>query len=306
MRYFVFILIFMGAVSTKLVNADDLYFDLEALPHEMSDVLETPTGEVHRLNSTPSRIETFTDADYRAMALRLIQVQRSMSDDYEMGDGLMFTFYIMKLFAQIGEYDLQAEEIRSLFEIFTRITEIEVPELAHTIIDQLTHLSFGRRSGDLAMSFHTINQRPIYIRLQDGETSSEMDYIMIPNGSTLRFRELVTSAQKSLLVDFMRTRIRLPLLPDSWFSRFNQIDSRAEQAIGHYLAQENTVPPLQLLFSGPVVRIRTGSSLLGDLTMDFKEAYLTPGLKDSLGMDIPALHFYLTHRMLSVKTSIAE
>jgi hypothetical protein len=292
-------LIIVALLSFQARAQSDLLFDWDDSSRVMGNRPTTRSIET-------SRIRRFTEADYRRMALGLVQVQRSITEQYEFGDNLMFTLYILKIFAEIGEYDFHADDIKQLFSTITRLANIEIPQVAYDFIDDVEFLRFTRRGHDLAVSIHTLNQKYLMFDLEDENAGGDLDYFLLPHGATIMFREVRSQGQKREMVHFMQSRFEVPLLPSRWFSRFNQIDPRSVQSIVSYANANLPVAPLHVLFEGPVIRVRTGTSTFGDLTMNFREGYLTPGMKDRLGLPLPSIHLKVSHRMLRVKTSISE
>lgn len=288
-------------IFSQAVQADSLLFEASELADERLHAKALSLVEHERTKSRRSFEDQFTDSDYQRMATMILQVQRSMADDFPVGDGLTFAMYILRIFAEIGDYDLTREEIQALFSTFTRLTRIEIPEQVRTIVAQLERLSFGRREGKWSVAFHTRARRVIRVSMEDGTS----DEVIIPHGSTLYFQEMTSPYDHVEISQFMKTLFKLPALPTGWFSRFNQIYPEVNNSIDIYLDRPAVVAPMKVEIHGPRLDLRV--PILGQLNMSFRDAYLTPGLKDRLGLPLPSFHIWATNGgMIKAKTSIAE
>jgi hypothetical protein len=253
----------------------------------------------------------FSEDDFRKMAREIIQVQRSISEEFSAGDGMTLALYIMKVFAEIGDYDLTQDEIRALFTTFTKLTQQEVPPVAYDIVDQLDRLQFVRRNAAASIIFHTRNRSTIMIDMSqydespDPAASSDLDKISIRHQSELSFHTIRTSNQKNELIEFIQTQFKLPILPRKWFSRFNQIYPGVEDRIRQYTQIDGSIEPLKVGIRGLSVNVDAGA-LLGQRLFEFNEAFLTPALFDHRGNPLPSFHLWASSGVLKVKTSIGE
>jgi hypothetical protein len=291
----------------------EIHFDLETLGYSEDHVFSHHWDSDFVVERS-SRVEAdfvFTDEDFQRMARVILEVQRSISDEFSVGDGLTFALYIMKVFAEIGDYDLTQEELKALFSTFTKLTQQEIPPVAHDIVDQLDRIQFVRRNANSTVIFHTRNQATIqldmsqYDESSDASTDSDFDKITIQNRSELNFQSIMTAVQKNELIHFIQTPYKLPILPKRWFSRFNQIYPGVENRIRTYTQISRTVDPMKVSIRGLSVNVDAGI-LLGKRNFTFNEAYLTPGLLDHSDNPLPSFHIWASSGMVKVKTSIGE
>ena len=252
--------------------------------------------------------------DYEKVARLIVHVQRSMSEKFSVGDSLTLSLYIMHVFAQIGDYRLTQDEVLDLMDVFIRLTKLEIPETVREVIDQIASLDFATREGKLSVVLNTVSPAGFYVPVGDEEdqvgvtanrpANKGLDFVHIPHRTTIYFQELSTSAHKTEITDFMKESFKLPLLPSSWFSDMNQIYPKTAASIPSYLNRETLARPLKISFKGPRIRVDAGT-LLGDLDLEFQNAYLTPGLKDKDGLPLPSFHIWARQGLIKIKTSLA-
>lgn len=252
--------------------------------------------------------------DYEKVARLVLDVQRSMSEEFTVGDSLTFSLYLMHIFAQIGDYRLTQGEILDLMDVFIKLTKIEIPETVREVIDQIASLDFATREGKLSVIFNTTSATGFYVPVGEEEdqigvtairpTNQGLDFVHIPDRTTFFFQELTTNAHKNEITNFMHEQFKLPLLPSSWFSSLNQIYPKTASSLSSYLNKETSIRPLKVSFKGPRARIEAGA-ILGDLDLEFQDAYLTPGLKDNRELPLPSFHIWARQRLIKIKTSIA-
>lgn len=244
--------------------------------------------------------------DYRAVAKMILDVQKSMTEEYAVGDGLTLVSYILKTFADIGDYDLSRDEILAMIGIFEKLTSLPVPEEAMEILHQIDFLRFSKINGQKTVEIRTLDPAGIKIvpeaSEEEGGGSLDIEYILLQNGSRIAFIEMTHSTQKQEIIEFMKDAFKVPLLPTRWFKKFNQITPGVSSAVGGYLQQKRDAMPLKLGLTGMVMRVDT-QSVLGMENFEFQEAYTTPGLTNSTRA-LPSFHLWMKSRTLKVKSSI--
>jgi hypothetical protein len=252
--------------------------------------------------------------DYEKVARLIIHVQRSMSKKFPVGDSLTLSLYIMHVFAQIGDYRLTQAEILDLMDVFIRLTKLSIPDTVREIIDQIASLDFATRDGKISVLLNTTSPMGFYIPVGDEEdrvgvtadrpANQGLDFVHIPHRTIISFQELSSSAHRTEITDFMKEQFKFPLLPASWFSSMNQIYPRTASSLSAYLNRESLAKPLRVSFQGPKIRVDAGK-LLGQLDLEFQDAYLTPGLKDAQELALPSFHIWARQRLVKIKTSLA-
>lgn len=262
-------------------------------------------------NETPHPVRNDLGLDdYRAVAKVILEVQKSMTEDYEIGDGLTLVTYILKTFSEIGEYDLPGEDILAMIAIFEKLTSLPVPPAAMEVIQQIDYLRFARINGKKSVEVFTLKPEGIKLEVEaseeEGGGSLDIEYMLIQNRSKMIFTEMKTSQDHKEIIEFMNDSFKVPLLPTKWFKKFNQIEPGVTANINRYLKETREAPPLKLTLSGMIMRVDT-QSVLGTINFNFEEAYTTPGLKGpgESGSVLPSFHLWMSGRSIKVKSSVA-
>lgn len=304
LNFFPFILIF--ALTYPFVSSAELVKEnLIDMAAQQMHVTAIHGGERQIVKSSQIRSDLGLE-DYRAVARMIIAVQKSMTEQYSVGDGLTLVSYILKTFADIGDYDLSRDEILAMIAIFEKLTSQPVPPDAMDIIHQIDYLRFSKINGLKTVEIRTIDPLGIKILPEPSEDPStqdlEIESIKIKNSAKISFVEVLDSSGKQEMIEFLKEAFKLPFLPTSWFKKFNQITPGVSSAIVPYLQEKRDAMPLKLSLSGLVMRVDT-QSVLGVENFEFKEIYTTPGLIH-LGQTLPSFHLWMKSPTLKVKSSL--
>lgn len=307
------LLILLCLVMSFSSKTSELTFDLESLGLDRDHVFSSHWDKDFLVERDEREAPefVFTEADFRQMAMQILLVERSIAEEFSVGDGLTFALYIMKVFAEIGDYDLTQDELKALFSTFTKLTQLEIPPVAIDIVDQLERIQFVRREAASTVIFHTITKRAIHIDMSeyDEEPSStsegDFDKIRLAHLSSLSFQSIRSIQQKIELIDFVLTPFKLPILPRKWFARFNQIYPGMESRIRQYTQIDDEIEPMKVRIQGLSVNVDAGS-VLGVRDFQFNEAFLTPGIKDANANPLPSFHVWASSGPIKVKSSVAE
>lgn len=247
--------------------------------------------------------------DYQAVARAIVEVQKSMTDEYEVGDSLTFSAYILKTFAEIGDYELTQKEILSLVDVFEKLTDIETPLEVRHILNNLEKLAFRKKGQSLSVTFHTLHSSgytmEIYSENDAPDSESlEIEHFKIKDHAEISFQNIRAHQSRQAFINFLKDPFKIPLLPSKWFSSLNQIHPDVEGELEHYLHQKRDADPLKLSMRGFELRVAT-STLFNTIDFEIQEAFTTPGLKKD-GTPLPSFHLWMQQKLLKVKASVTD
>lgn len=247
--------------------------------------------------------------DYQAVARVIVEVQKSMTDEYEVGDSLTFSAYILKTFAEIGDYEITQEEILSLVDVFEKLTDIETPVEVRDILNNLEKLSFRKKGEYVSVTFHTLNSTGYVMDIYSEddapeEESLEIEHFKIKDHAEILFQDVEGHSSREAFVDFINDSFKIPLLPSKWFSALNQIHPAVDNEIERYLHEKREARPLKLIMKGFELRVAT-STLFKTIDFEIQEAFTTPGLKKD-ETPLPSFHLWMQEKLLKVKASVTD
>lgn len=301
-----------SAQSSEKRSLEDAATDLRTqFIYGSTDLKLDQKGSINTKSNTPIvPPEHLGLEDYRAVAKVILEVQKSMTEEYAIGDGLTLVSYILKTFAEIGEYDLRGEDILAMIAIFEKLTSLPVPPAVLEIIHQIDFLRFARINGKKSVEVYTLKPEGIKLEVEaseeEGGGSLDIEYLLIHNRAKMIFTEMHSAHQHKEIIEFMKDAFKVPLMPTRWFKKFNQIEPGVTSHIDRYLKEKREAPPLKLSLSGMIMRVDT-QSVLGTINFTFEDAYTTPGLKGlgESGTVLPSFHLWMSGRSIKVKSSVS-
>ncbi len=252
-----------------------------------------------------------TDEQMRRVALSILTVANGMTDEYEVADGLVLTCYILRYFAEIGEYEIAYKDIMILVEAFEEMTKSSVGEEVRDILNQTLKIRFGKKEGRYYAKFFAKNPMkgiiiPINEVSEDPESSlREIRHILVVDGAELNFEEVDTMAEKDRVRAFVKTKIKLLGVIDGILDALNQVYDPLKYTIDSYLEDPTQkVPALIIGMKGVSVDVDT-STVFEDIIFDFNEAYAFPNIKKG---DEPIPSFVLggKSKLLKLKVSVDQ
>ena len=252
-----------------------------------------------------------TDEQMRRVALNILEIANGMTKEYVVADGLVLTCYILRYFAEIGEYELAFRDIMILVDAFENLTKTNVGVEVRDILEQTLKIRFGKREGKYFAKFYAKNPLkgiviPINEVSEDPESSlREIRFVLIKDGAELNFEEVDTVAEKDKVRGFIKTRIKLLGVIDGVVDALNQIHEPLLSVVDSYLEDPSQkVPPLIVGMKGVSVEVDT-TTLFEDITFDFNEAYAFPSIEKE-GRALPSFVLGGVSNLLKLKVSIDQ
>lgn len=252
-----------------------------------------------------------TDEQMRRVALNILEVANGMTDEYEVADGLVLTCYILRYFAEIGEYEIANRDIMILVEAFENMTKTSVGPEVREILDQTLKIRFGKKQGKYYAQFFAKNPlRGIVIPInevsEDPDSSlREIRFVLIKDGAEFNFEEVDTVSEKDQVREFIKTRIKLLGVIDGILDALNQIFDPIKVVIDAYLEDPaQKVAPLIIGMKGVSVEVDT-STVFEDITFEFNEAYAFPNIKKG-EEPLPSFVLGAKSKLLKLKVSVDQ
>lgn len=254
-----------------------------------------------------------TNSQMREVAKNILYVANAMTDEFYVADGLTLAMYILRYFAEIGEYELAHKDIMILVNAFEKLTGRTIGEEVHSILEQIRKIRFGKREGKYFSQFFAQNPvKGIVINIdqvsEDPNSSlRRIDRVKILDGATLDFDEIDTSSEKKEVREFIKTPIKIlgVIDADSIRDALYQIHPAIIDTIDDYLVvADGQIPALKIGMQGIDVRVET-STIFKDITFDFQKAYAFPSMKNEQG-NIPTFVLGGKAKLLNLKVSIDQ
>ncbi len=252
-----------------------------------------------------------SEAQMKKVALNILTIANNMSSDYEVADGITLTSYILRYFAEIGEYEIAYRDIMILVEAFEKLTNSAVGPEVRDILDQTLKVRFGKRNGLYFAQFFAKNPLkgiiiPIEEVSEDPESSlREIKHVTIAEGAVLSFEDVDTQAEREHVRNFIKKPVKLLGVIDGVLNALNQVYPPLKGMIDFYLEDpEQSVAPLIIGMKGVSVDVAT-STVFDDITFDFNEAYALPNFRQ--GEDaLPSFVLGGKSKLLRLKVSIDQ
>jgi hypothetical protein len=250
-----------------------------------------------------------TTEEMEVVATRIFRVAKSMTNQYQVSDGLSLSMYVLRYLAEIGEYELAYRDIMKLVKAFEKYTGQDVSEEVYNILEQVKKIRFGKRDGRLFCQFFSKKPSvgiiiPLNEKSEDPDSSlKEIKRVVAVDGSTLSFNEVDTAAEKKKVRDFLKTPVKILNVLEKIVEALYQIHDDLIEGIDDYLEWGDAPAPAMIIgMEGISVEVAT-RTLFNDITFKFQEAYTFPGIH--LGNE-PTPSFALggKAKLLNLKVSV--
>lgn len=301
----------MGLTGLLILASKSLFAQGDSFVSEGGLVREafSPQSKVFEVQEQERPNSELGLDDYQAVARAIVEVQKSITDEYEVGDSLTFSAYILKTFADIGDYQMTQEEIFKLVDVFEKLTDIKTPEAVHDILINLEKLSFKKLGDSVSVTFHTLDSSGFVMDIYSEDDapedeSLEIEHFKIKNHAQIKFQVIETHRSREEFLNFLNDPFKIPLLPSKWFSQLNQIHPDVEGEIERYLQEKRSAQALKLFMSGFELRVAT-STLFNTIDFEIQEAFTTPGLQKN-NKPLPSFHLWMQQKLLKVKASVTD
>lgn len=247
----------------------------------------------------------------RVVAENIFAVAKSMSDEFEVADGLSLSMYVLRYLAEIGEYEIGNKDIMILVRAFEKLSGNAVGDDVRMILDQVEKIRFGKRDGKYFSQFFCKNPElgiiiPIEERSDDPNSSlKEIKRVVAVQGSYLYFNEVDNISEKKEIRDFIKNPVKILNVIESVVKALNQIHPDIIQGIDDYLEwNDHPAPPMIIDMAGISVEVDT-ATIFNDIIFDFNKAYVFPGLK--LGTkSLPTFVLGAKAKLLNLKVSVDQ
>jgi hypothetical protein len=248
-----------------------------------------------------------------AVAKNIYRVANGISEEYEIADGATTAMYILRYFAEIGEFEMSQADILKLVSTFESLIGEQVDEEVIAIINQIRKVKFGKREGRYFSQFYSVQPvRGIVIEInevsEDPDSSvKEIERFVMEEGSTLFFNDVDTAAEKKQVRDFVKTPVKIlgVINLDAIKESLYQVHSDILESIDDYLEwSESPAPAMIVEMRNMYVTVDT-ATVLKQIKFDFHSAYVFPGINLD-GDAVPSLVLGAKAKLLNLKVSIDQ
>jgi hypothetical protein len=249
----------------------------------------------------------------KKVALNIYRVANGITDDFPVADGAATAMYILRYFAEIGEYEIAQKDILKLVETFENLINEKVDGEGLAIINQIRKIKFGRRDGKYFSQFYSVQPaRGIVIdinEVSDDPRSSvkEIERFVMEEGSVLYFDEVDTAAEKKRVREFIKNPIKLlgVVQLDSVREALYQVHPDIIEGIDDYLEWEEAPAPVMIVDIEKMYVTVDTSTLFKQIKFEFNKAYTLPGINID-GDAAPSLVLGAKAKLLNLKVSIDQ
>ena len=282
-----FMVLFMGISSFASDSYDDFELNEKGIT-EFNKILNESkdSSEVEDGTSILGDIG-MTSKTMKEKSKKILDLIGTMTDDFEVSNDILLTLYTLKLFSEIGEYQLDTFAIKKIITLYERLNNDLFSDNFHNTIDQIRLIRFGKRKGKNYCQFFTKDEERGIIIISDefggplGSVVKKIENLTIENGATFVFDEVKKESEKTIVRKFLRNPV--PIF--SYIPYIDKVIRRINPAIldniDDYLEQDNlTVPPLIVNMTGLNIKLETNLPL-STLSINLKRAFTFPGLKDN-------------------------
>jgi hypothetical protein len=251
-----------------------------------------------------------TNDQFTKLSKGIQSVADTITDEYLVSDSLSLTFYVLKYFAEIGEYEIEGDEIIRLAKGFLKLSKKSLPYEIWHIIKQMNKLKFGKKKGQDYVQIFSKNKFGIiykineYLAAEDGEKGTLLKHVLITNGAEFYFKYIKTSKQSLALSQYVRDQANPLALPTNWFKQLNRINHSFKKNILFYLNLDSNIFPLAIKMRGVSFEIIT-NSIFKKLNFEIKEAYALPGMTDG-ERSLPSTIFQGNAKLINLKLTIDQ
>lgn len=247
----------------------------------------------------------------RKVAKNILMVANAITDEYEVADGLNLAMYVLRYFAEIGEYELAQKDILILVRAFEKLSGQEVGEEVDSILTQISKIRFGKREGKYFSQIFSLRPSsgiriPINELSEDPKSSvKEIREVVLLEGATLTFDEVDSANDKKKVREFIKTPIRVLGVIEALASSLNQIHSGIIDNIDDYLEREDIITPAMIIgMEGIYVDVVT-DTILKDIQFNFNQAISLPKLTED-GNPLPSFVLGAKAKLLNLKVSVDQ
>jgi|GEM_PF-1791312 len=247
----------------------------------------------------------------RKVAKNILMVANAITEEYEVADGLNLVMYVLRYFAEIGEYELAQKDILILVRAFEKLSDTKIEEEVEAILLQISKIRFGKKEGKYFSQIYSLRPSegviiPINEASEDPNSSvKEIKEVVIMEGATLTFDEVDTANDKKVVKEFIKKRVKVLGVIDALASSLNQIHPGIIENIDDYLEREDILTPALIIgMDGIYVDVVT-DTILKDIQFDFNQAVTLPKITED-GNPLPSFVFGAKAKLLNLKVSVDQ
>ncbi|MBT7610782.1 MAG: hypothetical protein HN576_13560 [Bacteriovoracaceae bacterium] len=247
---------------------------------------------------------------YKILATKILDVSKTVTDEFKLSDTLSLTFYILKYFSEIGEYEVEGEDIIKLVKGFLKLSKKSIPSEIWKIIQQMRKIKFGKKRGQhYVQIFSKKNEGIIYkinesLASEDDQQGTFVKNLIIQDKAELYFKDIKTPQQYLALSKYVRVNINALKIPMNWYKQLNVVNLDVQKNIVFYLNLDKNVNPLAIKMKGITISIIT-NSIFKRLDFNIEEAYALPGMTDGEEA-LPSTVFKAKTKLLNLKLTIDQ
>ncbi len=233
------------------------------------------------------------------LARGIFKVMDAVTEKYLIADNISLTVFVLRYLAEIGEYEIVFNEIKSSLEGFLKLAETELSKEVWNSVQQIEKLRFGKKKNKYFVQLFTKNKESLFYNINEPLGDDILKSLEIQNKTTIYFEDINTEKEKESLVRFIKRKVTpLFFLPGKWFKKLNQVHSGIPKNIESYIAQEDLgLIPLKVTARRTKIHLKSRSIKL-------KRLYAMPSFKDRNDKPLPSVIIKGKTSLLPLKISI--
>lgn len=286
-----------------------LFFAISSILAQDLPAPEGPTSDEDRTVVFGSL--DISQEDLRKVAENIYHVSKAMSEEYEVGDGMTLTMYILRYMAEIGSYEIVNKDLMILVTAFEKLMKEKVSPEVHHVLAQIRKIKFGKKRGKFYSKFYAFNtDEGIVIPINEVETDpsssvKEIKKVVGKDGFELHFHDVQTDEDKKVLRDFIKIPVKVLGVFNSFAKSLNQINKSIKDNLDDYLEQkEFPAPPMIVDMEDIKVEVDT-TTIFDQIDFKFTQAVVLPGIKSEDGA-VPSFVLGAKAKLLKLKISVDQ
>ena len=225
------------------------------------------------------------NVDFNELVNKIKKVKSLSNEDFFISDSLNGLFYSLLYLSEIGEFELNKNEIISIIEESSKeINHFRENEFKNYLLN-ISKLKFGKKNGRSFVKIYTENKKSMKILIREELASADqskgivINSISIDNGAEIIFHPLLKQKEQQLFVKDVRHSSKLNNIPIDWYKQLNNISDDLKQNLSLHLSLGPKINPMKVEMSRIQLDIKAPLPF-NNVNLNVSIGYLIPGMTD--------------------------
>jgi hypothetical protein len=251
-----------------------------------------------------------TNDQYKDLATKILNVADTMTEEFKLSDSISLSLYSLKYFSEIGEYEVEGQDILKLVKGFLKLSRKSLPSEIWKLIHQVKRIKFGKKNGHHYVQIFSKKKVGIiykvneYLAAEDDKTGTYIKSLIIKNGAEIYFKDVETPDQYLALAEYVRQDSNALNIPMNWYQQLNTVNKEVKKNIVFYLNLDSLINPLSIKMKGIKISMKT-NSIFKSLVFDIVKAHTLPGMTDG-EVPLPSTIFKAKTKLLNLKLTVDQ